>query len=80
MLCVVVLLVLINKVKDKVNMEGNKEYDLLQNDEKTVEELKRDLWRNGTFTYVFRELIFLSRKSNSHRKQLLIEILKVKCY
>lgn len=53
---------------------------MLQVEEKTVEELKRELWKNGTFTYVFRELIFLSRKSNSHRKQLLIEILKVKCY
>lgn len=31
MLCVVVLLVLINRVKDKFNMERNKEYDLLQN-------------------------------------------------
>jgi hypothetical protein len=48
--------------------------------DKIHEDLKREVWKNGTFTYVFRELIFQSRKNYSHRKQLLIEILKVKCY
>jgi hypothetical protein len=38
------------------------------------------LWEEGHFTFVFRELLFCSRKNNSHRNQLALEILKSKCY
>ena len=45
-----------------------------------LEDLKENLWVDGKFTHVFRELIFTSRKNNSHREQLCLDILKSKCY
>ena len=31
-------------------------------------------------TKAYRELVFLSRKKNSHREQLIIDVIKSKCY
>ena len=41
-----------------------------------IDDLKRNLWKDGLFTYVYRQLIFMDKKSTNFRQDLSIEILK----
>ena len=39
-------------------------------DDEGIASLRRKLWKEGLFGHCFKELIFMSRRNNSHRTQL----------